>query len=150
VRDVYLARRAADIDIATSAEPGRVRFIFRGDSVKDLPRTTVKLTHQGEVRVWVFGVRVCEGGERVRTHGKGKGDESLRVQERWGPLEKGERGKEGLGKGRGPVGCLGDVASLGAIESKTCLAPWKCSLECTQHWEVRPFCKKEDKRQLGR
>lgn len=50
VRDVYLQRRAADIDIATSASPAQVRRIFLGDPMVDLPRSTVKLTHQGEVR----------------------------------------------------------------------------------------------------
>lgn len=50
MRDVYLQRRAADIDIATSAPPPRVRSIFSGERMVDLPRSTVKLTHQGEVR----------------------------------------------------------------------------------------------------
>lgn len=59
MRDVYLQRRPADIDIATSASPSRVKSAFKGDPMVDLPRSTVKLTHQGEVRgverAW-FGV----------------------------------------------------------------------------------------------
>jgi hypothetical protein len=66
VRDVYLQRRAADIDIATSASPPRVRSIFSGDRMVDLPRSTVKLTHQGEVRQDrpAKGVDVCSSSRR--------------------------------------------------------------------------------------
>jgi hypothetical protein len=50
VRDVYLGRTPADIDIATSATPHEVRALFAGAPLVTLPRSTVKLTHQGEVR----------------------------------------------------------------------------------------------------
>lgn len=67
MRDVYLQRRPADIDIATSASPLRVRHIFVGDHMVDLPRSTVKLTHQGEVSVVFCGctqniMGVCSDG----------------------------------------------------------------------------------------
>lgn len=58
MRDVYLGRPASDVDIATSAPPSRVRRLFAGDTMVDLPRSTVKLSHQGEVRVYVC-VHVC-------------------------------------------------------------------------------------------
>eukprot|EP00775_Hariotina_reticulata_P005351 gene5351-5587_t len=47
VRDRYLGRRASDIDIATNATPLQLRRLFR--HVVELPRSTVKLTHAGEV-----------------------------------------------------------------------------------------------------
>jgi tRNA nucleotidyltransferase/poly(A) polymerase len=50
VRDVYLQRPANDVDIATSASPAKIKSIFAGDHMVDLPRSTVKLTHQGQVR----------------------------------------------------------------------------------------------------
>jgi hypothetical protein len=71
VRDVYLQRPANDVDIATSASPARVKTIFAGDHMVDLPRSTVKLTHQGQVGAgwgWgplVWGCRVA--GCKLRT-----------------------------------------------------------------------------------
>lgn len=62
VRDVYLQRPANDVDIATSASPARVKSIFAGDHMVDLPRSTVKLTHQGQVSGGVVGV--CGGCRR--------------------------------------------------------------------------------------
>ncbi|WIA33574.1 hypothetical protein OEZ86_006698 [Tetradesmus obliquus] len=47
VRDKYLGRRASDIDIATNATPWQLKALFR--DVVLLPRSTVKLSHAGEV-----------------------------------------------------------------------------------------------------
>ncbi|KAF8058132.1 pcnB [Scenedesmus sp. PABB004] len=47
VRDKFLGRRASDIDIATNAHPAQLKAVFR--HVIELPRSTVKVAHKGEV-----------------------------------------------------------------------------------------------------
>lgn len=86
VRDVFLQRPPADIDIATSASPSRVRQIFAGDTMVDLPRSTVKLTHQGQVG---GGGRRWGAGEEGGDWGGGTGEVAAPSREETGAPAEG-------------------------------------------------------------
>ncbi|KAI8474864.1 MAG: hypothetical protein J3K34DRAFT_517939 [Monoraphidium minutum] len=61
VRDRFLGRPSSDIDIATSATNAQIKRLF--PRVIDLPRNTVKVSHEGEL----FEVATFRG--HSRTHG---------------------------------------------------------------------------------